>query len=65
MRIPGDRFEFRLPDGAVNPYLLPACVIAAGLEGIDKKLGIYNIVYSFPHIKLQCTHMVDSAVNQH
>ena len=41
MRIPtaGDRLEFRLPDGAVNPYLLPASVIAAGLEGIDQKLG--------------------------
>ncbi len=35
IRIPGPgRFEFRLPDGAANPYLMPAALIAAGLEGI-------------------------------
>jgi glutamine synthetase type III len=35
IRIPGaGRFEFRLPDGAVNPYLLPAALLAAGLDGI-------------------------------
>jgi glutamine synthetase len=35
IRIPDhDRFEFRLPDGAANPYLLPAALIAAGLDGI-------------------------------
>ena len=39
IRIPDiGRFEFRLPDGAVNPYLLPAAIIAAGLDGIDRKL---------------------------
>ncbi len=38
IRIPnGNRFEFRLPDGAVNPYLLPAAVLAAGLAGIAAK----------------------------
>jgi glutamine synthetase type III len=38
IRIPEPgRFEFRLPDGAANPYLLPAALIAAGLEGIDEK----------------------------
>ena len=37
IRVPGGgRFEFRLPDGAVNPYLLPAAVLAAGLDGIAK-----------------------------
>jgi glutamate---methylamine ligase len=35
IRIPsGGRFEFRLPDGAASPYLLPAAVLAAGLDGI-------------------------------
>jgi glutamine synthetase type III len=35
IRIPdGGRFEFRLPDGAVNPYLLPASLLAAGLDGM-------------------------------
>ena len=32
-----DRFEFRLPDGAANPYLLQAAVLAAGLDGIANK----------------------------
>jgi len=36
VRVPGKgRFELRLPDGAVNPYLLQAVVLAAGLDGID------------------------------
>lgn len=30
-------FELRLPDGAVNPYLLQAVIIAAGLSGIQSK----------------------------
>jgi glutamine synthetase type III len=38
IRIPDrGRFEFRLPDGAANPYLLPAALIAAGLEGVAAK----------------------------
>jgi glutamine synthetase len=38
IRVPGSgRFEFRLPDGAVNPYLLPAVLLAAGLDGIANK----------------------------
>ena len=36
IRVPeGDRFELRLADGAVNPYLMPAAVLAAGLDGLD------------------------------
>ncbi len=35
IRIPGPgRFEVRLADGATNPYLLPAALIVAGLDGI-------------------------------
>jgi glutamine synthetase len=35
VRVPGPgRFELRLPDGAVNPYLLQAIIIAAGLSGV-------------------------------
>jgi glutamine synthetase len=38
IRIPDtDRFELRLPDGAANPYLLQAAVIAAGLDGIVRE----------------------------
>ena len=37
VRVPGPgRFELRLPDGAANPYLLQAAIIAAGLEGIAR-----------------------------
>lgn len=35
VRVPGPgRFELRLPDGAANPYLLQAVIIAAGLDGL-------------------------------
>ena len=38
IRIPeAGRFEFRLADGAANPYLLQAALIAAGLDGIADK----------------------------
>ena len=38
VRVPGKgRFELRLPDGAANPYLLQAVIIAAGLDGIATK----------------------------
>ncbi|MCH1483341.1 MAG: type III glutamate--ammonia ligase [Alphaproteobacteria bacterium] len=35
VRVPGPgRFELRLADGAANPYLLQAVIIAAGLDGV-------------------------------
>jgi glutamine synthetase len=38
IRVPeGDRLELRLADGAANPYLMPAAVLAAGLDGISNK----------------------------
>jgi glutamine synthetase type III len=38
IRIPDPgRFELRLADGAVNPYLLPAVILAAGLDGVRNK----------------------------
>ena len=38
IRIPdAGRFELRLADGAANPYLLQAAVLAAGLDGIKNK----------------------------
>jgi len=38
VRIPDDgRFEVRLMDGATNPYLLQAGLIAAGLDGVANK----------------------------
>jgi glutamine synthetase len=38
IRIPDPgRFELRLADGAANPYLLQASLLAAGLDGIDNE----------------------------
>ena len=38
IRVPDDgRFELRLMDGAMNPYLAQAAIIAAGLEGVKNK----------------------------
>ncbi len=38
VRVPGPgRFELRLPDGAANPYLMQAVILAAGLDGIRTK----------------------------
>jgi glutamine synthetase len=38
VRIPKGRLELRLPDGSCNPYLATAAVIAAGLDGVARKL---------------------------
>ena len=38
IRVPGPgRFELRLMDGATNPYLLQAGILAAGIDGIEKR----------------------------
>ncbi|SFK57698.1 type III glutamate--ammonia ligase [Methylorubrum salsuginis] len=38
IRIPdGGRLEFRLADGAANPYLLQAAILAAGMDGIRNR----------------------------
>ena len=38
IRVPGSgRFELRLMDGATNPYLLQAGILAAGIDGLEKK----------------------------
>ena len=38
VRTLGGRFEWRLPDASTNPYLASAALIAAGLDGINRKL---------------------------
>ncbi|MEB3262204.1 MAG: type III glutamate--ammonia ligase [Cyanobacteriota bacterium] len=39
VRLPDDqRLELRLADGYANPYLLQAAVLAAGLDGIERRL---------------------------
>ena len=37
-RAGGTRIECRFPDASCNPFLAIACILAAGLEGIDRKL---------------------------
>jgi glutamine synthetase len=32
------RFEWRVPDASANPYLATAALVAAGLDGVDRKL---------------------------
>jgi len=53
IRVPDDgRFELRLMDGAANPYLLQAGVIAAGLDGVENKRSpgkpYFNNMYAEP-----------------
>ncbi|CAN5470484.1 type III glutamate--ammonia ligase [soil metagenome] len=38
VRIPKGRLEMRLPDGSCNPYLATAAILAAGLDGLERKL---------------------------
>jgi glutamine synthetase len=38
VRVPFGRLEVRLPDSGCNPYLVSAALIAAGLDGINRKL---------------------------
>ena len=46
IRVPGPgRFELRLMDGATNPYLLQAGIIATGLDGVEKKRNPGKPVY--------------------
>lgn len=58
IRIPGPgRLENRTVDGAANPYLACAAMLAAGLDGIDKKMdpGKRNDdnLYEIPEAELQ------------
>jgi glutamine synthetase len=38
VRVPYGRLEMRLPDGSCNPYLATIGMLAAGLDGVDRKL---------------------------
>ena len=60
IRIPDQgRFELRLMDGSANPYLLQSGIIAAGLEGINKKINpgkplhcnMYTDYKRYPNLK--------------
>ena len=60
IRIPDPgRFELRLMDGSANPYLLQAGIIAAGIDGMDKKrdpgqplhVNMYTDGDNYPNLK--------------
>jgi glutamine synthetase len=38
VRVPGGRLELRLPDGSCNPYIATAAILAAGMDGVRRKL---------------------------
>ncbi len=71
IRIPDKgRFELRLMDGSANPYLLQAGIIAAGLEGISKKLNpgkplhcnMYEDYKKYPKLK-KLPNDINQAIN--
>ena len=53
------RFELRLMDGSVNPYLLQAGIIAAGKDGMERKsdpgeplnINMYTESDNYPNLK--------------
>ena len=60
IRVPDPgRFELRLMDGSANPYLLQAGILAAGIDGIEKKrdpgqplfINMYTDGHNYPNIK--------------
>lgn len=69
IRIPdAGRFEFRLLDGAVNPYLGPAAVLMAGLDGIANKrdpgqrldIDMYKEGHTLTNVKKLPLNMLDA-----
>ena len=71
IRIPDKgRFELRLMDGSANPYLLQAGIIAAGLDGINKKINpgkplhcnMYEDYKKYPKLK-KLPNDINQAIN--
>jgi glutamine synthetase len=69
IRIPDSgRFELRLMDGSANPYLLQAGVIAAGIDGMEKKrdpgqplfINMYTDGDNYPNLKKLPTDLEDA-----
>lgn len=56
-RIPYGRIELRLADGSSNPYLVTAAIIAAGLDGVERKLDpgepVNENLYEFSSAELK------------
>jgi glutamine synthetase len=70
VRIPGGRLEFRLPDGSCNPYLASAAILAAGMDGVKRKLdpgkpnntNLYD--YSFEEIAQKGIKLLPQNLNE-
>ncbi len=69
IRIPeGGRFELRLADGATNPYLFPAAILAAGLDGIANKrdpgrrldINMYTHGHTVKNVKMLPLNLLDA-----
>ena len=69
IRIPGPgRIEFRLADGAANPYLMAAAILASGLDGIENKIdpgkrldiNMYNESEKAKNVKKLPLYLIDS-----
>jgi glutamine synthetase len=56
VRVPFGRLELRLIDSSANPYLATAAVIAAGLDGIDRKLDPGE-PHNFNHYELNAEEL--------
>ena len=72
IRVPDQgRFELRLMDGSVNPYLLQAGVMAAGLDGINNKIdpgeplfcNMYTDYKNYPNLPKLPDELEDSLNN--
>jgi len=72
IRIPDPgRFELRLMDGSSNPYLLQAGIIAAGIDGMEKRrdpgqplfINMYTDGDSYPNIKKLPSSLEDALEN--
>ena len=69
VRIPDPgRFEIRLMDGATNPYLLQAAIVAAGLDGVANKrdpgkpvdLNMYTEQHKLRKVRKLPTNLLDA-----
>ena len=69
VRIPdAGRFEIRLMDGATNPYLLQAAIVAAGLDGVANKrdpgkpidLNMYTEQHKLKNVRKLPVNLLDA-----
>jgi glutamine synthetase len=69
VRIPDSgRFELRLADGAANPYLVQAAVLAAGLDGIARRadpgprldVDMYREGHNYPEVPRLPFNLLDA-----